>query len=228
MSTRILAGQRINENDKDGAVFYDGTDGLAFGPVFDNAEEAERFMHFIAGIDPSQLGGNEMSELYKLWLSCGRLAERPVVQIDASFLHDNKSEHGECLDCDGLIDLHRADGTHCDCGEAWKNGKCVADDGTVEWGVTCSLVEHCFPLFNGFNNNQVAEILRKEGVIPKGSDAGGDEEGSFDTESSCFYAYFKGKKAGEQFLDRLNGWLRDNWHKAYSGEKKPAKRRRRT
>lgn len=226
MGTRILDGRRVNECDKPGAVFYDSTDGLAFGPVFDNAEEAERFMSFLAGIDPSRLGwvgvGATGYDLYKLWLECGRVAKRPVVQLDESYLHKNDSKHGECLDCDALIALHREGGTHCDCGESWVNGKCVDDDGKEEWGLSCSLVEHCFPLFLGlrYGNNDVADILKKAGVV-------GDAE--VDPEHSCFYVYFKkGKKQAEQFLWRLNGFLRDNWHKAYPEEAapKPKKRKR--
>lgn len=213
VGTRILEGQRINECDKTGAVFYDSTDGLAFGPVFESAEEAERFMSFLAGIDPCRLGwvgiGATGADLYKLWLECGKPDKRPVVQLDESFLSKDDSEHGECLDCDALIDLHRNGGTHCDCGDEWVNGKCLVDDGSEQWSIACSLVEHCFPLFLGLKhgNHDVTDILRRAGVL--------GEETVTDPEHSCFYAYFKSKKKGQEFLWRLNGWLRDNWHRAY-------------
>lgn len=197
MGTRILEGQRINEGDRPGAVFYDSTDGRAFGPVFDSAEEAEKFTKFVGNFDPRELlWGDELSageRLYRLWLACGRVARRPPVQLDESYIHKNKDDHGK-----------------------------------DEWGISCSLVEHCFPLFNGFNNNEVAEILRKQKVIPRGGDVGGDEEDhdeTFDTEFSCFYAYFKTEKAAQQFLWRLNAWLRENWHRAYPSEEKPKKRK---
>lgn len=200
MGTRILEGRRINEGDRPGAVFYDSTDGRAFGPIFDNAEDAEKFTKFLSNFDPRELiWGDEHSSgdrLYRLWLECGRVERRPVVQLDDSYVHR----------------------------------KLNLDEGGEEWGISCSLVEHLFPLFNGYNNHEVAEILRKHKVIPRGGEVGGDEEEhdeTFDTEFSCFYAYFKTEKAAQQFLWRLNKWLRENWHRAYPEEKKPKKGGRR-
>lgn len=185
MGTRILEGKRINECDKPGAVFYDSTTGQAFGPIFDTGEDAEKFMSFLAGIDPRHLSwGYELStgnSLYLLWIKAGRKAQRPVYQFDASFLHKT--------------------------------------DRRGEWGMSCSFVEHCFPLFTGlkYGNNDVGDILKQAGIV-------GDAE--LDTEHSCVYVYFKSKVAGEQFIWRLNGWLRDNWHRAYPNSDEAPPRRK--
>jgi len=213
MGTRILEGVRVNECDKPGAVFYDSTTGRAFGPVFDNAEEAERFLSFIAGVDPRAIGWGHAStgdELHKLWLASGRKDQREVFQFDKSFL-SKQEPHEECLDCDDLIQMHRDGYRHCgDCDEPWdeEKGRCSAQV-SGGWTMACSFVEHCFPLFSGLanGNNDVADILKKAGVI-------GDAE--VDPEHSCLYVYFKSRKEAEQFLWRLNGWLRENWHRAYS------------
>lgn len=180
MATFILEGKRLNEGeDKPGAVFYDSTDGLAFGPVFDSAQDAESFMSFIR-VDPSHLDDwnrdPEMSRaqsLYKLWLECGKPAKRPVVQIGEDFLF-------------------------------------APDGGSDAWSLAFSLTEHCFPLFLGYNNNELLPVLMKHKVVTKAV--------TVDTEHSCFYAYFKTKQAGLAFLERLNKFLRDNWDKAYPEE----------
>jgi hypothetical protein len=188
MATFILEGNRINEGaEKGGAVFYNSTDGLAFGPVFDSAQDAESFMSFIR-VDPSHLDDwnrdPEMSRaqsFYKLWLECGKQAKRPVVQLDADFLHE-RDEHKLCHDCDALS--HADDASpHCDCGADWGDKGCEVA-GEEPWSVAFSLTEHCFPLFLGYNNNDLLPVLKKHKVvIPK--------EMSVDTEHSCFYAYFK-------------------------------------
>lgn len=224
MGTRILEGVRINECDKPGAVFYDSTEGRAFGPVFDDAEEAESFLSFITGVDPRMLswstrGVSNGDTLYKMWLASGRVSRRLAPRLHEDVLTNNGNPHTKCLDCDALIDLHRAGGTHCDCGENWdtSKNKCVDDDGVEEWELACDLTELCFPLFNGlkYGNNDVAAILKKEGVI-------GDAE--VDPEHSCLYVHFrKGKKQAEQFLWRLNNWLGSNWHRAYPNSDDPPK-----
>jgi hypothetical protein len=171
-------------------------------------------MKFIR-VDPGHFrdwdGDPEMSQaqsLYKLWLECGKPAKRPVVQLDADFLHE-RDDHKLCLDCDALS--HGDDASpHCDCGEDW-GAKGCAVAGEEPWSVAFSLTEHCFPLFLGYNNNDLLPVLKKHGVVlPK--------EMSADTERSCFYAYFKTKEAGLAFLERLNKFLRDNWAKAYPAE----------
>ncbi len=180
MGTRILEGVKINESDSPGAVFYDSTSGRAFGPVFEGAEEAENFLTFLGGVDPSRLTwGTDLSsgeDLYKIWLECGKLAKRPVVQLDPSFINWDE-------DCEST--------TH------------------DPWYMICSLTEVCFPLFLGVQNgnNGVRDLLRKQGLVTSTM--------STSSERSCFYAYFKTKEDGLAFLDRLNKWLRDNWHKAY-------------
>lgn len=180
MATFILAGERLNEGEgKTGAVFYNSTDGIAFGPVFDSAEDAENFMKFVR-VDPGLFddwgSDPEMSRaqsLYKVWLECGKPAKRPVVQLDPSYIHHEQEE-----------------------------------DTKEPWSLAFSLTEHCFPLFLGYNNNELLPVLKKHKVVlPK--------EMSADTERSCFYAYFKTKEAGLAFLERLNKFLRDNWDKAY-------------
>lgn len=74
--------------------------------------------------------------------------------------------------------------------------------------MSCSFVEHCFPLFLGlkYGNNDVGDLLVKKGLASK-------EE--VDTEHSCVYLHFKTKRDGQAFLQRMNAWLQDNWHQAY-------------
>lgn len=202
MATFILAGERLNEGEgKTGAVFYNSTSGVAFGPVFDSAEDAENFMSFLR-VDPGLFhdwdSDPELSMaqgLYKLWIECGKPAKRPVVQLGEDFLHDRNEDH------------HAKDALHCICGGDWGPKGCEAS-GEDPWGMSCSLTEHCFPLFLGYNNNELLPVLKKHKVVvSKGMSA--------DTEHSCFYAYFKTKEAGLAFLERLNKFLRENWHKAY-------------
>lgn len=172
MAARILEGIRINEGEGSGAVFYDSTVQRAYGPVFENAEEAERFLTYLAGVEPGILDwGTNLAvgeRLYSSWLKDDKPAKRPVVQLDKDYLY-----------------------------------KVGADE--EEWNFSADLVETCFPLFNGSSNHDVGKILQKAGVI----------EGQPDTEHSCVYAHFKTEAEGQAFLERLNAWLRDNWHKAY-------------
>lgn len=190
MATRILSGIRINEGeDKPGAVYYDGTTGQAFGPVFDSLEDAESFMSFLSKLDPGQLhdwhGHPETSDalrLYRLWIKCGKKSRRPVFQFSEEFLYENRDD-------------------------TFDEVLLPADPLPSSWSISCSLVEHCFPLFLGYNNNEVLGILKKNKVITKADDV--------DSESSCIYARFKTKKAALAYLKRLNAFLKRNWHKAY-------------
>lgn len=54
MATMILEGVKVNDSDKRAAAFYDDTTGLAFGPLMDDAEEAEAFLQWVLarGRDP--------------------------------------------------------------------------------------------------------------------------------------------------------------------------------
>lgn len=81
-------------------------------------------------------------------------------------------------------------------------------DARKGWGLSCSFVEHCFPLFLGlkYGNNDVGELLVKKGLASK-------EE--VDTEHGCVYLHFKTKRDGQGFIERVNAWLRNNWHQAY-------------
>lgn len=49
------------------------------------------------------------------------------------------------------------------------------------------------------NNNELGSRLEKLGAVTKGV--------CLDTESCCFYAYFKTKAAGVAFLKKLNAYL---------------------
>ena len=200
MATRILTGNRINEDDKPGAVFYDGTTGQAFGPVFDSTEDAESFTSFLAGIDPGRLHDwhshpetSDALRLYGLWIECGKKPQRTVFQFGEDFLYEDRDD-------------------------TFDEVLLPAGDPVVTWGMSCSLVEHCFPLFNGYNNNEVLGILKKHKVVTKADD--------IDSESSCIYARFKSKKAALAYLKRLNDFLKKNWVKAYPAAPK-AKRAKR-
>ena len=82
-------------------------------------------------------------------------------------------------------------------------------DDDYQWSFTCDMVEECFPLFLTVTrgNNSVADILRKHGVI--------DDTMLCDPENGCFYAYFRTREQGRQFLQRLNRFLRNNWSRGY-------------
>lgn len=212
MSARILEGVKVNEGEKTGAVFYDSSTGRAYGPVFEDSEEAERFLTFLAGIDPGDLDWgpprcpdrlcDSGSLLHSKWLEDGKPEHRKPFQFDADWLNEPQL-HKECLDCDALIDDHREGRAHCDFGGEWHDGKCDCDPET--WDFQCDFPETCFPLFLGYDNNDVGDLLKKHGVLD-----------APDTESGCCYAHFGTKEEGLAFLERLNGFLRDNWHRAYS------------
>jgi len=71
MGIRILAGEKINEDNVPAAVLYDSTGGVAFGPVFADEEEAEVFLHFWeqqeGRPDPSQ-----WETTHQAWLAAGK------------------------------------------------------------------------------------------------------------------------------------------------------------
>jgi hypothetical protein len=50
MGIRILEGKKINEADAEAASLYCSTSGRSFGPLFDDADEAEAFLDYCQGI----------------------------------------------------------------------------------------------------------------------------------------------------------------------------------
>lgn len=102
MAARILEGEKVNESGR-GACFYDSTTGQAYGPMFEDAQEAERFLTYLAGIDPGRLcwDGREWdsgTRLHHQWLGEGKPERRPVFQFDYtwySFVETNPEDSGE-------------------------------------------------------------------------------------------------------------------------------------
>jgi hypothetical protein len=187
MTTRILEGRRINENNKSGACFYDATTGRAFGPIFQDEEEAERFVQFLAGIDPRNIDWSQdfHTSPYRVWLACDKVAQRPAVQFS-------------------IKDCSEADPRHPE------------GDGHTLWAFNLSLVEHCFPLFNGWSNHDVCKQLEKDDVLRRTPNTNPlRNEENYNVEHSCLYCYFDTKDLAEGFLSRLNEWLCKNWHRAY-------------
>jgi hypothetical protein len=103
MGTRILDGVKVNECDKPGAVFYDSVTGFAFGPMFDSADDAEKFMSFMHNVDLSKvLDWGQHSQIYNLydeWLRIGKPDSRPCFQFDDDYLSEDEEDgswHFQC------------------------------------------------------------------------------------------------------------------------------------
>lgn len=216
---RILAGLCINEKKTTtGAAFFDKS-GRAHGPVFDSLEEAESFLSFLSGIDPADLDWSAYNPtdsgevLLKMWVDEGKPKRRKPFQFDAEKeVLNEASEHEFCLDCDALDHSENSEvGPHCVCGEEWYkgDGRCSDDDGSEDWSFSSELQRECFPLFLGVQDgcHGVERFMRRDKVLT--------DEDKTDTERGFFRAFFKTKEQGFRFVERLNAWLRENWHKAY-------------
>lgn len=59
-------GCRVLDGGDDGAVLYDSTSMVAFGPVFRSAEHAEDFLEWLA-YDPRRLTMAELGERFGEW-----------------------------------------------------------------------------------------------------------------------------------------------------------------
>ncbi len=46
MGIHLLVGRKVNDSDEPGAVMFCSTSGLAFGPVFESEDEADRFVEW--------------------------------------------------------------------------------------------------------------------------------------------------------------------------------------
>ena len=75
MGCRILEGEKVNENDRLAAVFYDSVTEWAFGPVMADQCEAEAFMSFLRHRPITKENGKTTgdprafpnSDLWELW-----------------------------------------------------------------------------------------------------------------------------------------------------------------
>lgn len=62
-------GVRVTANEGKAALF-DSTSGLAFGPVFDSADEATEFLEHLTEIgerDPREIAAGELARLHAEW-----------------------------------------------------------------------------------------------------------------------------------------------------------------
>lgn len=69
----------------------------------------------------------------------------------------------------------------------------------------CDLCDAIPELWGELNNNEVQDILKKNKIISRGDSA--------DSESSCFYCYFKSLKHGQLFVSRLNEFVKSRYKK---------------
>lgn len=67
MGCRILQGDG-STIDSVGAVLYCSTAGWAFGPVFDDREQAERFIEWLAPRDPRSVDRRVLEVSYRRFL----------------------------------------------------------------------------------------------------------------------------------------------------------------
>ena len=61
MGCRILEGKMVNECGRQAACFYDSVSGAAFGPLMEDAEEAEAFLHYLQD-HPTMYDGKKVSD----------------------------------------------------------------------------------------------------------------------------------------------------------------------
>ena len=66
MGVRVLEGIRINDTGHDGveykgAVMYCSVSNVAFGPVFRDGDQAERFIALLSHVDPRQFDVLELA-----------------------------------------------------------------------------------------------------------------------------------------------------------------------
>jgi hypothetical protein len=88
MAVMILEGVKVNEDDeRRSAVFYCGTSGLAFGPLMDDAEEAEAFLQWLTrrGRDPRKDSERLVEELEEF------RGSDPMEPLDESMDGDHES-----------------------------------------------------------------------------------------------------------------------------------------
>ena len=72
------------------------------------------------------------------------------------------------------------------------------------WMFTASMISACEPLFGSCRSNyEVEEKLREAGVIKTDTDS----------ESSEMFVFFSTRSVGENFIDRLNEYLRQRAEK---------------
>lgn len=144
MAYRILSGVKINESDRPGAVFYDSTSGRPCGPMFDSAEEAECFVSFLSGVDPTKLDWSihhdylAGEQLYRTWLAEGKPAKRKPFQFKESDV--------------ALDDF--------------------PEDQPPVWRFGSELMRECFPLFLGVKDecHGIEALMRKHKVLTKEDD----------------------------------------------------------
>jgi len=87
MATMILEGVKTNESEDRAAVFYCSVTGLAFGPLMDDAEEAEAFLRWLDARgrdprkDPERLA-EELEEFRGSEDALGQFADDPPEDMD--------------------------------------------------------------------------------------------------------------------------------------------------
>jgi len=76
------------------------------------------------------------------------------------------------------------------------------EEPAYQWGFQYNLSYDYHRIFSDCeNNHDVADLLRREGVLVPG-------EGVIeDPESCCYYAYFRTERLAQGFLDRLNDFM---------------------
>jgi hypothetical protein len=105
-------GCRILESPTDGACFYCSTTGWAFGPVFENREQAERFLEVYPD-DPRQLRENLLMERFNDFCrahvcECGEVSgeddaeAKALMQYPDGCMCENNGDY--CLYCQVKID----------------------------------------------------------------------------------------------------------------------------
>jgi hypothetical protein len=98
MGCRIIHGNQEHANGMECAVMFCSTTGWAFGPVFANAEQAERFIDWVP-LDPRTYNDSELEGLYGDFLrlfvcECGELRDADP-EVDES----DGTERFECDTC---------------------------------------------------------------------------------------------------------------------------------
>lgn len=79
-----------------------------------------------------------------------------------------------------------------------------ADDEKRPWFFTCAMVGTCAPVFDYcWDNYEVAKKLTQAGVI--------DEACLEDSEASQMFVYFKTREGGEEFIRRLNDYIKEKF-----------------